>query len=98
MAAFTRALEALLHLLAQLGELVLAGILAIELWLRAQLSQLGVSPPIQTVLLIALAVLLIVAALRLFGGLIRVAVILILLLVVIHVLLPVLQHQAPPPG
>ena len=92
MAAFTQFLQTLLQLLAHLGDLVLAGIVAIEVWLRAQLTQAGVPPPIQTALLIALAVLLILAALRLFGGLIRVAVILILLLIAIHVLLPVIQH------
>ena len=41
----------------------------------------------------ALALLLIVAALRVFGGLIRVGVVLVLILVVIHVLLPVMQHS-----
>ncbi len=92
MDAVTHAIHALLQLLIEIGSLILAGILAIELWLRAQLTLLGVPPAIQTVLLVALAAVLILAALRLFGGLIRVAVVLILLLVVIHVLLPVLQH------
>jgi hypothetical protein len=89
---FTRAVDALLQLLIQIGDLILAGIVAVELWLRGQFALLGLAPPIQTVLLIAIAVVLILAALRLFGGLIRVAVVLVLLLVVIHVLLPVIQH------
>jgi hypothetical protein len=90
--SFTRAIDALLKLLVQLGSLVLAGIVAVELWLRAQFALLGLPPTIQTILLIVMAVLLILVALRLFGGLIRVAVVLFLLLVVIHVLLPIIQH------
>ena len=92
MDGFSRAIETLLQLLIQLGNLILAGIVAIEVWLRAQLTLLGLPQPIQTVLMIALALLLIVAALRVFGGLIRVGVVLVLILVVIHVLLPVMQH------
>ncbi|MEA2745168.1 MAG: hypothetical protein QOG25_3539 [Acetobacteraceae bacterium] len=87
-----RVTDALLQLLIQMGNLILAAIVAVELWLRAQFMLLGVSPAIQTVLLVAIAVLLIVAALRLFGGLIRVAVVLVLLLIVIHVVLPIIQH------
>jgi len=88
---FTRAVATLLQLLTQLGDLILAGIVAVELWLRAQFEQFGIPPVIQTVLLVAFAVVLILIALRLFGGLIRVAVVLVLLLVVIHVLMPVIQ-------
>ena len=92
MDAFTHAVRALLNLLIELGSLILAGILAIELWLRAQLTLLGLPPAVQTVLLIALAVVLILAALRLFGGLIRVAVVLLLLLVVVRAVQPILPH------
>lgn len=93
MDTFTRAVDALLQLLIQIGDLILAGIVAVELWLRAQFALLGLPPAIQTVLLIAIAVVLILAALRLFDGLIRVAVVLVLVLVVLHVLLPVIQHS-----
>jgi hypothetical protein len=90
--AFARAINSLLQLLIQFGDLILAGIVAAELWLRGQLTLLGVPPAIQVVLLVALAVVLILAALRLFGGLIRVAVVLVLLLIVIHALLPIIQQ------
>jgi hypothetical protein len=90
--AFARAIDTLLQLLIQLGNLILAGIVALEVWFRDQLSQLGLSPPIQSVVLVAVAVLLLVAALRLFGGLIRVGVVLVLALIVIHALLPIIQH------
>jgi hypothetical protein len=87
----SHAVETLLQLLRQLGNLVVAGIVEIELWLRAQLTQLDVPRPFQTILLVALAMILILAALRLFGGLIRVAVVLILVLIALHILMPVIQ-------
>ncbi len=91
MTSFTHALETLLHLFVQLGNLIVSGIVAIELWLRAQLAQVGLPPAIQTLLLIVLAVMLIVAALRVFGGLIRIAVVVVLLLIGIHILMPILH-------
>ncbi len=92
MNAFTHAIETLLQLVIQLGDLMITGIVGIELWLRAQLAMFGLPPAIQTALLIALAAMLILAALRLFSGLIRVAVILVLMLILVHVLLPVVQR------
>jgi hypothetical protein len=91
--AFTQAISSLVRLLIQFGDLILAGIVAAEQWLRGQLTVLGVPASIQMVLLVALAVVLVLAALRLFGGLIRVAVVLVLLLIVIHALLPVIRQQ-----
>jgi hypothetical protein len=90
--SFTHVINNLLQFLIRLGDLIVGVIVTIELWLRAQLMQLGVAPPVQTVILIALAAVLILGSLRLFGGLIRVAVVLILILIAIHILMPVLQH------
>ena len=42
-------------------------------------------------LLLAVAAVLVLGALRLFGGVIRIAVVLILLLVAIHIVMPVIQ-------
>ncbi len=92
METVNRVLESLLALLTLLGGRVLEAIVAVETWLRGLLSSLGIPPQIQTAVLIAVAVVLILAVLRLFGGLIRVAVVVILLLIVIHVLVPVI-HQ-----
>jgi hypothetical protein len=89
---FTHVINNLLQFLIRLGDLIVGVIVTIELWLRAQLMQLGVAPPVQTAILIALAVVLILGSLRLFGGLIRVAVVLILILIAIHILMPILQH------
>jgi hypothetical protein len=90
--SFTHIINNLLQFLIRLGDLIVGVIVTIELWLRAQLMQLGVAPPLQTIILIALAAVLILGSLRLFGGLIRVAVVLILILIAIHILMPVLQH------
>jgi hypothetical protein len=90
--SFTQMINELLQLLIQFGNIIVAGIVTIELWLRAQLAQFGLSSNIQTVILVALAVVLIIGTLRLFGGLIRVAVVLILILIAIHIVLPILQH------
>jgi hypothetical protein len=53
---------------------------------------LGLTGPAQTVVMVAIAVVLILAALKLFGGLIRVAAVLVLLLIALHIVMPVFQH------
>jgi hypothetical protein len=90
--SFTQTVNSLLQLLIQLGELAVSGLKAIELWVRGQLTTLGVPAELQTVLMLALAALLILAVVRMFGGLIRIMVVLVLLLVAASVLLPVLPH------
>jgi hypothetical protein len=90
--SFTQAVNSLLQLLMQLGELVVSGLKAIELWVRTQLTTVGVPAELQTVIMLALAALLILGVVRVFGGLIRIVVVLVLLLVAARVLLPVLPH------
>jgi hypothetical protein len=90
--SFRHVVNSLLQLILELGDLIVAGIVTIELWLRAQLSQLGLPQTVQTVLLLALAAVLIISALKMFGGLIRVAVVLVLILIAIHVIMPLMSH------
>lgn len=85
------AIDSLLELILRIGDLIVSGIITIELWLRAQLDQFGLPPMIQTAILAVLAILLVVGLLRLFGGLIRIAVILVLMLIAIHILLPLVR-------
>jgi hypothetical protein len=92
MDAFTNAINSLLHLLVQIGDLLVAGLVAVELWVRGQLATFGLPPAVQTVIMLALAAVLILGSLRLFGGLIRIIVLLVLILIAIHILLPVLPH------
>jgi hypothetical protein len=92
MDSFANIVRRLLDLLIALGNIIVAALITIEVWLRAQLTQFGLPPVIQTVILIAVAALLVIGSLRLFGGLIRIALVLVLILIAIHVALPVLQH------
>ncbi len=92
MDSFTRFINSLLQILIQLGDLLLDALLAFEQWLRGQLGTLGLSANVQTVIMIAFAVILILGSLRLFGGLLRVGLVLILLLIALHILLPVLPR------
>ena len=66
-----QAINALLALFASAADAVLAGLAAVEQWLRTQLTGLGVAPQIQTVIMIAVAILLLLLVLRMFGGIIR---------------------------
>jgi hypothetical protein len=70
-------------------DILLLGLNAIERVVRTQLAHLGLAPPVQSFVLITLAVLFIVAALRLFGGILRALLIIFLLLVLLHLLVPV---------
>lgn len=93
MDSLTHVINSLLQLLIQLGNMIIAAIVTVELWLRGQLTQLGLPQDFQTVILIMLAVVLIIGSLRLFSGLIRVAVVLVLLLIAIHIVMPLMQHH-----
>jgi hypothetical protein len=86
-----RAITGLLNALESLFRLVLAGFTGLEAWLRTQLVALGVPPRMETVILIAAAVALVLIALRAFGGLIRVLLVLFFVLLLLHLLLPALH-------
>lgn len=88
----TNVINRLLQILIELGNLIIGGIVTLEVWLRGQLGQFGMSAQVQTVIMLALAALLVVGALRIFGGLIRVAIVLVLILIAIHIVLPVMPH------
>jgi hypothetical protein len=84
-------IDSLLKLLTRFGVALAAILTGLELWLRDELRLMGVPQTAQTLILLAVAVLLILGSLRLFGGLIRIAAVLILMLIAIHILLPVVQ-------
>lgn len=91
MSQFQTAIDTLLRLLTEFGVAVASILTGFELWLRGVLEQIGVPHTLQTVVLLAVAVVLVLGSLRLFGGLIRIAVILILLLIAIHIVMPVVH-------
>ena len=82
------AINSLLLLFRSATNAVLAGLAAVEQWLRVQLTGLGIAPTIQTVIMLAVAVLLILLVLRVFGGVIRVLLVVFLILLALHVVLP----------
>jgi hypothetical protein len=88
----THMIDRLIQLLVELGRQVVQAIGAIELWLRAQLTQYGVAPMVQTILLVVLAAVLILISARLLSGLIRAVIIVVLVLLALHFVLPALQH------
>jgi hypothetical protein len=83
-----QAINALLALFASAADAVLAGLAAVEQWLRTQLTGLGVEPRIQTVIMVAVAIVLLLLVLRVFGGVIRVVLVVFLILLALHVVLP----------
>ncbi|MDR3529095.1 MAG: hypothetical protein P4L90_00860 [Rhodopila sp.] len=92
MDGFADVIDRLLQFLIHVGNVIVATVAAVELWLRAQLTDLNVPPDIQTPLLLALTALLILVSLRLLGGLIKVVVILVLILIAIHIAQPAFLH------
>jgi hypothetical protein len=89
---FTHFINSLLQVLIELGHALVGILISIELWVRSQLQQFGLAPNVQTAIMVGVAAVLILASLKLFGGLIRVALVLILILIALHILLPVLPH------
>jgi len=86
-----QAMEFFEHLIFGLFALIMTAIAAIELLLRDWLTRAGVTGQLQSVVLVVTAVLLILAALRLFGGIFGLLITIFLILVVVHVLVPGMQ-------
>ena len=80
------ATTALLEFLQHAGVVTVHAVSKGENWLREQLLGLGLPRNAQTVILVAMIALLIVSAVRLVAGLLRVAVLLVLSLIAIHIL------------
>ena len=83
----------LLNFLEVVARVILAGLAAIETWAETQLASLGVPPGISVIILIAIALLLIVAALRLLGPIVYVLVMVFIVLLMVHALMPAIIHS-----
>jgi hypothetical protein len=81
----------LLALLLRLAVAVGDMFAAMEVWLRGALEVSGVPHSLQTVILVAVPVLLGLAVMRVFDGLIRVFIVLLLLAIALHIIIPALQ-------
>jgi hypothetical protein len=81
-------------LIVGLFALIMGAIATVEVFLRGLLGRAGVDGQLQSVIMIAAAVLLILAALRLFGGIFGVLITLFLILMVVHIMMPGVQVPA----
>ena len=66
--------------------------------LRAPLQSIGIHGSLQTLVLMMIPILTIVAAVKLFGGLVRAVLVIVLLLVLLHVTWPIFVGGPPAPG
>jgi hypothetical protein len=90
-----RAINFLLALILGLFGLIVTAIAAIEDFLRGLLTEAGISGQVQSIVLIVTAVLFILAALRLFGGIFGVLITVVLILLVVHILAPGFRIPSP---
>ncbi len=90
-----QAINFLLTLILGLFGLIITAIATIEDFLRGLLTEAGISGQVQSIVLIVTAVLLILAALRLFGGIFGVLITIVLILLVVHILVPGIHVPSP---
>ena len=81
-----RAFRDVLVLLSQAVDFFVAILVQLEIWLRSPLNTLGIPPKIQAIIMIFGAVALLVAVLKLFGGVVRVLLVAFLVCLAIHLL------------
>ena len=84
------AIDLVLSLILGLFHLIVLGIGAIEAVLRDSLAPMGIGAQGQSVVLVVAALLLIVGAIRLFGGIFAILITIALVLLMLHILLPAL--------
>ncbi len=89
------AIDLILGLVMTLFHLIIAAIAVIESVLREVLAPMGLGHGAENAILLVFAVLLIVAAIRLFGGLFALLLTIVLVLMVLHILLPGLGARHP---
>jgi hypothetical protein len=85
------AINFVLTLILRLVAAILTVIGAVENFFRHLLANAGITGQLQAAILVIVAVLLIIAALRLLGGVFGVLITILLALVVLHLLMPGLQ-------
>ncbi len=83
-----QALQLVKHWLGVLLAFLFSVFAAIEGFLHVTMTQAGIPGGLQSLVILVVAILFIVAVLRLFGGVLRLLLILFLVLLLLHVLLP----------
>ena len=88
MGDLTRVIDDIVRLLIRLGGAMLDATQSVEEPLREHMSATGIPATFQTIILLVAAIVMILLAVRIFGGLLRFAVIVVLGLLAIKVLMP----------
>lgn len=88
---FHQVVTTFLGFVSALANFLLAAVGAADGWVRDRLTALGVDQRIQTVILIVVAFLVLLAALRVMGGIVRILIVVLIVLFAIHVLLPTIH-------
>jgi hypothetical protein len=91
MAQIDHAIAAILDFILDLFYLVFRIIALVENWLRAELGRFGVPENMQTIILVVVAIVVLLAAIRLLGGVFRIALVILILLLGAHLLLPLIH-------
>lgn len=89
-----QAIDLVTSLILGLFHLIVLGIASVEGVLRGALIPMGVGPIGQNVLLVLVALVLIIGAIRLFGGIFAILITIVLVLLMLHILLPALGTHA----
>jgi hypothetical protein len=84
-----QAATGVLHVISWIIHLVFAGFAVIEVWLRHELTQLGVGREAETAVLITVAIIFFLGAIRLLGGAVQALVLLFLVLFTLQVMFTV---------
>jgi hypothetical protein len=90
-----QAINFLLALILGLFGLIITAIATTEGFLRGLLTEAGISGQVQSIVLVVTAILLMLAALRLFGGIFGVLITIVLILLVVHILAPGFRVPSP---
>ena len=89
-----QAIDLVLSLILGLFHLIVLGIASIEGVLRATLVPMGIGPAGQNLVLVLVALVLIIGAIRFFGGIFAILITVMLVLLMLHILLPALGVRA----
>jgi hypothetical protein len=88
MTSLHQAINGFLELLVGGVNFVLALLGDLEGWLRVELSHAGVDPQVQSVILVVVAILFLLTAVRIAGGILRILIVVFLALLILHILAP----------
>ncbi len=83
-----QAIDLATSLIFGLFHLIVLAIASVESVLRATLIPMGIGPVGQNIVLLAVALVMILGAIRFFGGIFAILIIIVLALLMLHILLP----------